>query len=102
MDARADTSADGQALRTFKKELEDLEARVDATRKLIQEKEDSIARSKQEAENLKSQLKTEFEELRSLSRQVVTGEDQDDEAVIADADRVRTNAVRVIDEYLSL
>ena len=35
LDARADTSADDQALGALKKELEDLEARVDATRKLI-------------------------------------------------------------------
>ena len=75
LDTRADTSADDQALGALKKELEDLEALVDATKKLIQEEEDSIAHSKQEAENLKSQLKMEFEELRSLSQQVVTSED---------------------------
>ena len=51
-------------------------------------------------EILKSELKTEFEELRSLSRQVVTGEDKDDEAIIANADRVRANAVRFIEEFL--
>ena len=94
LDERADTSADDQALRALKQELEDLEARVAATKKLIQERDSSITRSKQETENLKSELKIEFEELRSLSRQVVTGDDQEDEAIIAHADRVRSNAVR--------
>ena len=102
MDAKANTFADDQALGALKRELEDLEAQVAATKKLIQEREGSITRSKQEVENLKSELKIEFEELRSLSRQVVTGEDQDDEAIIADADRVRANVVRVIEEYLSM
>ena len=86
LDARADTSADDQALGALKKEVEDLKARVAATKELIQEKEGSIARSKQEAEDLKSELKMELQALRSLSRQVVTGEDGDDEAIIADAD----------------
>ena len=102
LDARADTSTDDQALGALKKELEDLEARVTATKKLIQERENSITRSKQEAEILKSELKIELDELRSLSRQVVTGDDKDDEAIIADADRVRANAVRLIEEYLSM
>ena len=43
LDARADTSADDQALGALKKELEDLEAQVAATKKLIQERENSIA-----------------------------------------------------------
>ena len=84
----------------MEKELEDLKARVHATKKLIQDKKVSIAHSKQEAENLKAQPKTELDELRSLSRQVVTGEDKDDKAVIAEADQVRADAVRAIDEYL--
>jgi len=100
LDARADTSADDRELEAVEKELKDLEARLHATKKLIQNKKDSIAHSKQEAENLKAQLKTEFEELRSLSRQVVTGEDKDDEAAIADADQIRVDAVRAIEEYL--
>ena len=42
----------------------------------------------------------ELEELRNLSRQVVTGEDKDDEAAIPDADRVRADVLRAIEEYL--
>jgi predicted nucleic acid-binding Zn-ribbon protein len=85
----------------LEKELADLEARVQATKQLIQEKKDSIAASKREADELKSQLKTELGELRALSRQIVAGEDKDDEEIIAKADRVRADAVRTIDEFIS-
>jgi hypothetical protein len=38
--------------------------------------------------------------LSALSQQVVSGEDKDDEAAIAEADRVRLEAMVVIDEFL--
>jgi hypothetical protein len=38
--------------------------------------------------------------LSALSQQVVSGEDKDDEAAIAEADRVRLEDVAVIDEFL--
>jgi hypothetical protein len=49
---------------------------------------------------LTAQLKIELAELSALSRQVVSGEDKDDEAVIAKADRVRLEAIAAIDEFL--
>jgi hypothetical protein len=49
---------------------------------------------------LTAQLKTELTELSALSRQVVSGEDKDDEAVIAEADRVRLEAIAAINEFL--
>ena len=100
LDARADTSADDRELEALEKKLTDLEDKVRATKQLIQDKKNSIARSKQEAEDLKTQLQTELEQLRDLSRQVVVGEDKDDEAAIAEADQVRADAVHAIEEYL--
>ena len=100
LDERADTSVDDRELDALEKELAELEAKIHATRQLIQDKKDSIARSKQEVEDLKAQLQTELEQLRDLSRKVVVGEDKDDEATIAEADQVRAEAVRAIDEYL--
>jgi chromosome segregation ATPase len=100
LDETADTSADDHELDALEKELAELEAKIQATKQLIQDKKDSIARSKQEVEDLKAQLQTELEQLRDLSRQVVVGEDKDDEAAIAEADQVRVEAVLAIDEYL--
>jgi hypothetical protein len=48
-----------------------------------------MASSKQQAEDLATQLKTKLAELSILSQQIVSGEDKDDEAAIAEADRVR-------------
>jgi hypothetical protein len=59
-----------------------------------------VASSKQEAEDLATQLKIELAELSILSRQIVLGEDKDDKAAIAKADRVRLEAIGVIDEFL--
>jgi chromosome segregation ATPase len=86
LDAKADTSTADRELEVLEKELADLEARIRATKQLIQEKKNSIAASKREANVLKDQLKTELGELRALSRQIVASEDKDDEAVIAEAD----------------
>jgi hypothetical protein len=81
-------------------ELEDLKERVQAIERLIQDEKNLIANSKQEAEDLTTQLKTELAELSTLSRQIVSGEDNDDEAAIAEADRVRLEAIEAIDEFL--
>jgi ribosomal protein S2 len=59
-----------------------------------------IASSKQEVEDLTTQLKTELAELSALSRQKVLGEDKDDEAAIAEVDCVRLEVIAVIDEFL--
>jgi hypothetical protein len=58
-----------------KKELENLKERVRATERLIQDEKNLIGSSKQEAEDLTTQLKTELAELRALSQQIVLGED---------------------------
>jgi hypothetical protein len=100
LNAKTDTSAHSQRLQLFEKELEDLKAKVWATEQRIQEEKNLIASSKREAEDLTAQLKIELAELSALSRQVVSGEDKDDEAVIVEADRVRLEAIAAIDEFL--
>jgi hypothetical protein len=100
LDAKTDTSTHSQRLQLLEKELEDLMAKVRATEQRIQEEKDLIASSKREAEDLTAQLKIELAELSALSWQVVSGEDKDDEVVIAEADRVRLEVIAVIDEFL--
>jgi hypothetical protein len=68
LDAKVDTSASAHRLRLLEKELEDLEAKVRATKQRIQEEKDLIAGSKQEAEVLTAELKTDLAELNSLSK----------------------------------
>jgi chromosome segregation ATPase len=100
LDAKSDTSASTQRLELLERELEDLKERVRATEQLIQDEKNHIASSKQEAEDLTTQLKIELAELSTLSRQIVLGEDKDDKAAIAKADRVRLEAIWAIDEFL--
>jgi uncharacterized protein involved in exopolysaccharide biosynthesis len=100
LDAKTDTSASSQRLDLLERELEDLKERVRATKRLIQDEKNFMASSKQEAEDLATQLKTELAELTILSRQIVSGEDKDDEAAITEADRVRLEAIGAIDEFL--
>jgi peptidoglycan hydrolase CwlO-like protein len=52
----------------LEKELEDLEAKVQATKQRIQEEKNLIAGSKQEAEVLTTELKTDLAELNSLNK----------------------------------
>ncbi|KAK1613674.1 hypothetical protein QYE76_019191 [Lolium multiflorum] len=99
LDAKTDTSVSTAELETLRKELEDLEERVRATKQLISDKEALIARS-QEAEGLKAQLKTDLAEIRDLHKQLVTGKDEDDEAEIAEVDRVRADALRAFEAFL--
>jgi peptidoglycan hydrolase CwlO-like protein len=100
LDAKVDTSASAHRLRLLEKELEDLEAKVRATKQRIQEEKDLIAGSKQEAEALTSELKADLAELGNLSKQVVSGADEDDEAVFAEVDRIRLDAIAAIDAFL--
>jgi hypothetical protein len=83
----------------LERELEDHKEGVRATERLIQDEKNLIASSKQEEENLTTQLKTELAELSTLSQHIVSGEDKDDEAVIAEADCVRLEAIGAIDEF---
>jgi hypothetical protein len=68
LDAKTDTSAHSQKLQLLEKELEDLKAKIRATEQRIQDENNLIACSKQEAENLTAQLKIELRELGVLSR----------------------------------
>jgi predicted nucleic acid-binding Zn-ribbon protein len=63
LDAKTDTSMSTQRLELLEKELEDLKERVRATERLIQDEKNLIANSKQEAEDLTTQLKIELAEL---------------------------------------
>jgi uncharacterized protein involved in exopolysaccharide biosynthesis len=60
LDAKTDTSASTQRLELLGRELEDLKERVRSTERLIQDKKNLIASSKQEVEDLTTQLKTEL------------------------------------------
>jgi uncharacterized protein involved in exopolysaccharide biosynthesis len=100
LDAKTNTSASSQRLDILERELEDLKERVRATERLIQDEKNFMASSKQEAEDLATQLKTELAKLSILSQQIVSGEDKDDEAAIAEADHVHLEAIGAIDEFL--
>jgi hypothetical protein len=100
LDTKADTSVSAQRLLLLEKDLEDLEAKVRATKQRIQEEKDLIASSKWEAEALTAELKVDLAELSALSKQVMPGVDEEDEAVIAEVDRVRLDAIAAIDEFL--
>jgi hypothetical protein len=100
LDAKTDSSASSQRHDLLERELEDLKERVRATERLIQYKKNFMPSSKKEAEDLATQLKTELAELSILSRQIVSGKDKDDKAAIAEADRVRLEAIGAIDEFL--
>jgi hypothetical protein len=89
-----------QRLELLERELEDLKERVRATEWFIQDEKNLIASSKQEVEDLTTQLKIELAELSTLSQQIVLGEDKDDEAAITEVDRVRLEAIAAIDEFL--
>jgi uncharacterized protein involved in exopolysaccharide biosynthesis len=100
LDAKTDTYVSSQRLDLLERKLEDLKERVRATESLIQDEKTLIASSKQEAEDLTTQLETELAELSTLSRQIVLGEDKDNEAAIAEVDSVRLEAIAAIDEFL--
>ena len=78
-----------------------LEEKVRTTQELIQAEEASIANSKQETQEIAEQIQAEFIEISNLSRQIVIGDDKDDETIIARADVVRTEAIHAIEEFLN-
>jgi Tfp pilus assembly protein PilO len=100
LDAKTDTSANSAELETLRKELETLEERVRVTKQLIQDKDTLIARSQEEAKGLTADLKTDLAEIRALSSQLVTGKDEDDEAEIAEVDRIRADALHALSAFL--
>jgi len=101
LDIKADVSANMNRLDLLKKELAELEEKVRITKELIQAEEASIANSKQETQEISKQIQAKFAEINTLSRQIVTGDDKDDEAIIARADAVRIEAIHVIEEFLN-
>src|SRR6185312_14846003 len=101
LDIKADVSANMNQLDLLKKELAELEEKSHTTKELIQAEETSIANSKQETQEIAKQIQAEFAEISTLSRQIVTGDDKDDEAIIARADTVRTEAIHAIEEFLN-
>src|SRR6185312_1501600 len=101
LDIKADVSANMNRLDLLKKELVELEEKVRTTKKLIQAEEAFIANSKQETQEIAEQIQAELAEISTLSRQIVTGDDKDDEAIIVRADSVRTEAIHAIEEFLN-
>ena len=101
LDIKADVFANMNRLDLLKKELAELEEKVRTTKELIQAEETSIANSKQETQEIAEQIQAEFAEISTLSRQIVTGDDKDDEAIVARADAVRTEAIHAIEKFLN-
>jgi len=101
LDIKADMSANMNWLDLLKKELAELEEKIRTTKELIQAEEASIANSKQETQEISKQIQAEFAEISTLSRQIVIGDDKDDEAIVARADAVRTEAIHAIEEFLN-
>ena len=77
----------------------ELEEKVRNTQKLIQEEKASIANSKQKAQEMTEQIQAEFAEISTLSRQIISGDDKDDEEIIARADAVRAEAIHAIEGF---
>ncbi|KAK1645836.1 hypothetical protein QYE76_063641 [Lolium multiflorum] len=96
LDAKTTLSAD--ELETLRKELEDLEERVQATKQLIQDKEALIAHSHEEAEGLKAERRLIWPKY--VSEQADGDKDEDDEAEIAEVDRVRADALHALEAFL--
>ena len=101
LDAKADISANTRRLSLLEKELAELEEKVRTTQRLIQEEKASIANSNQKVQEITEQIRAEFAEINTLSQQIVTGDDKDDEAVIARADAIRAEAIHAIEGFLN-
>jgi predicted nucleic acid-binding Zn-ribbon protein len=101
LDAKADISASTRRLNLLEKELVELKEKVSTTQRLIHEEKASIANSKQEAQEITEQIRAEFAEISTLSQQIVTDDDKDDEAIIARADDIRAEAIHAIEGFLN-
>jgi len=101
LDAKADISENTRRLNLLEKELMELEEKVRNTQRLIQEEKASIANSKQEAQEMTEQIQAEFAEISTLSRQIISGDDKDDEEIIARADDVRAKAIHAIEGFMN-
>src|SRR6185503_13600043 len=101
LDANADISESTRWLNLLEKELMELEEKVHNAQRLIQEEKASIANSKQEAQEMTEQIQAGFVEISTLSRQIISGDDKDDEEIIARADAVRAEAIHAIERFLN-
>ena len=101
LDAKADISSSTRRLNLLEKELVELEEKICTTQRLIQEEKASIANSKQEAQEMTKQIRAEFAEISTLSQQIVTSDDKDDEAIIARVDAVCAEAIHAIEGFLN-
>ena len=100
LDAKADISESTRRLNLLEKELAELEEKVRRTQRLIQEEKASIANSKQEAQEMTEHIRAEFAEISTLSQQIITGDDKDDEAIIVRADAICAEAIHAIEGFL--
>ena len=100
LDAKADISESSRRVNLLEKELMELEEKVCTTQILIQEEKASIANSKQEAQEMTEQIREEFAEISTLSQQIVTSDDKDDEAIIVRADAICAEAIHAIEGFL--
>ena len=100
LDAKVNTSTDTARLETLDQELRAREEKVRATRVLIEQEKNSLATSDCEARSLSAELKDDIDALHGLSCQLVGGDDQEDEALIAGADQVRLEVIAAIEDYL--
>ncbi|KAK1631436.1 hypothetical protein QYE76_005751 [Lolium multiflorum] len=91
------TPASTAELETLRKELEDLEERVRATKRLFMIRKLLLPapKRKREASKLNEMIRNTCPE-----QTAATGEDEDDEAEIAEVDRVRADALRAVEAFL--
>ena len=47
------------------------------------------------------QIQAEFAEIRTLSRQIISSDDKDDEEIIARTDAVRADTIHAIEKFLN-
>ena len=100
LDIVAKAISDTVRLELLQQELKSLDDRVPVTKQLIEDEKTSLANSRREVQNLTSQLKVKLDVLNTLNRQIIGGDDREDEAVIAETHRVRVDAIAAIEDFL--
>ena len=96
LDEKVKASTNTARLESLKQELRDLEEKVRATKELIEHEKDTLAASGHEVQALSAELKDDIDILHGLGRQLVGGDDREDELVIAEANRTRLEASATI------
>ena len=100
LDAKVSASTDTARLETLKARLRALEDETRVVKESIAREENSLAASSCEAQGLSSELKDDIASLQSLCGQLIGGDDQGDEAMIAGADRVRLEVLAIVEDLL--